>query len=527
MNSQNSSPLSNPTFRTLWLASVASNIGTWIQDVGTAWLMTTLAPSPLMVALVQSSATAPIFFLALPAGALADIVDRRKLLLLAQLWMCVAAGALALFTYFQWTDPISLLVVTFSLGIGFALHAPAWQAVVPELVPSEQLDAAVTLSGIGINVARAVGPALGGLLVSMAGPAFAFMLNAISFLVVSIVLFRWKPEKRTGTTESRNEPLAHAIFLGMRYVQHNRPFQSVLIRTLAFIFFGSALWAHLPLIAKQQLNTGASGYGLLLGMIGLGAVATAFVLPKIRKKIRTNHLVIGSTAGLSIALACMTTAKSVFVMTLILLPVGAFWVATLSSLNVSAQISIANWAKARALAVYLVFFFGGMSLGSIWWGILANYFGIQASLWVAAFGLAAAMFITLPFKLDSVSPSSLLPSLHWPTPLIHAANHVHSSGPIVVTVEYRVGKDHEEEFTTRMKSLREARIRTGAYQWTLIKDVAEPLRWLEVFYVSTWAEHERQHQRVSMSDKNLQTEIAALQVDTDFPKVNHWTTHRV
>ncbi|PQO29898.1 MFS transporter [Bremerella cremea] len=514
----NQSPLANPVFRAIWIASVASNIGTWVQDVGTAWLMTTLAPSPIMVALVQAAATAPMFVLALPAGALADIVDRRKLILLAQLWMLLAAASLAVLTFTENVTPFVLLAITFALGIGFALNSPAWQAIVPDLVPSQQLDSAVTLTGVGINVARAIGPAIGGVLVARAGPEAAFLFNSVSYVGVLFVLYRWQPVP-TGD-QTPKESIGGAIAIGVRYVNHNPIFQIVLLRTLAFIFFGSALWAHLPLIAKEQLGTEAGGYGLLLGTIGIGAVGTAFLLPRLRKRVSSNSIVTGSTVGLAAAFVAMGFIASLPSMCLALLPVGAFWVANLSSLNVSAQTTIAQWVKARALAVYLLVFFGGMSSGAIFWGVIASQLGIQYSLVLAASGMIVTTIATLPFPLTKVEKQGLLPSLHWPVPYVALSTVDHSS-PVIVTIEYQVAGEDQEGFLQLMKKLRRSRLRTGAYRWFLSQDVADHERWIETFFVASWSEHERQHHRVSHEDALIQSQIAALHFGDDPPVVSH------
>ena len=517
------SPVLNPVFRSIWIASVASNIGTWVQDVGTAWLMTSLAPSPFMVALVQAAATAPMFFLALPSGALADIVDRRKLLLVAQLWMLLAAATLALLTFFEFVTPGILLAITFAIGVGVALNSPAWQAIVPDLVPPEQLDDAVTLSGIGINVARAVGPAIGGIVVAQAGPAAAFLLNSISFLGVILVVYRWQPDVKSA--ETRRETLRGAMLMGVRYVFYAPSFQAVLVRTLAFIFFGSALWAHLPLVAKQQLGTDAGGYGLLLGMIGAGAVATAFILPRVRKRISTHRLVAAATIGMATALAAIGIVANMVLMCVLLLPVGAFWVAILSSLNVSAQTTVSPWVKARALSVYLIVFSGGITLGSICWGAIASQLGIQYSLMIAASGMLVATVATLGFKLDSGNKFALTPSLHWPALSIPEQIDA-KDRPVIVMIEYRVAQSDTPEFLRLMSQLRRSRFRTGAYDWYLAQDESDSENWKETFFVASWHEHDRQHHRVSREDAMLQEQIKDLCLGGT-PQVSHWLVNSV
>ncbi|HEY0386461.1 MAG TPA: MFS transporter, partial [Pyrinomonadaceae bacterium] len=299
------SPLAHPLFRALWLAAVASNIGTWMHNIGADWLMTTLAPSPLMVALMQTAENAPLFLLALPAGALADIVDRRRLLLYTQGWMLVSAVALGLLTLFGLTTPVVLLLLIFSLGLGSALNAPAWQAIVPELVPRPELSAAVSLNSVAFNIARAVGPALGGFVVAAVGSWAVFLLNSLSFIGVLLVIYRWQREPATNI--SPTERVIGAMRAGVRYVRHDPNLRAVLVRTGVFVSCASALWAMLPLVARQQLGLGAFSYGVLLGGLGAGAIIGAVILPSLRLKVSLNVLVIGGTIIFAAATAILAT----------------------------------------------------------------------------------------------------------------------------------------------------------------------------------------------------------------------------
>ena len=272
-------PLRRRVFFALWIAALASNLGTWMQNVGAAWLMTSISKSPLMVSLIQTASSLPIFFLALPAGALADIVDRRRLLIFSQVWMMVAAGALGILTLMHATSEWTVLGLSFMLGIGAALNAPAWQAIIPELVPREELAAAVTLNGINFNLARAAGPALGGLMVSSFGAGANFLLNAASFLGVMIVLYEWRRQARPGVLPA--ERVLGAIRIGIRYVRYAPALRAVLVRTVAFVFGASAMWAVLPLIARYELGLGAAGFGLLLAWFGIGAVIGGAMLSRL------------------------------------------------------------------------------------------------------------------------------------------------------------------------------------------------------------------------------------------------------
>ena len=322
-----------------------SNIGTWMQNVGAAWLMTSLAPSPTMVALVQAATTVPVFLLALIAGALADVVDRRRLLLITQSWMLAAAALLGASTVMGATTPWLLLGLTFALGLGVAMNGPAWQAIVPELVPREDLHTAVALNGVGFNLARAVGPAMGGVIVAAGGPGAVFILNAVSFVGVLFVLYRWRrPQPRS---QLPSEDVVGAIRAGLRYVRYAPELRSVLIRSGVFIFCGAALWALLPLVAKQDLGLGASGYGALLGCLGTGAVLCAAVLPKLQKRFTADLLIVGGIVTFAAATLALATIGNFFSVALALVAGGAAWMALMSTFNVSAQIAVPEWVRAR------------------------------------------------------------------------------------------------------------------------------------------------------------------------------------
>ena len=356
------SPLRRPLFRALWIAAVASNIGTWMQNVGAAWLMTLLAPSPTMVALVQAATSLPFFLVALPAGAIADLIDRRRLLLITQGWMLAAAAALGLLTFADATTPWLLLALTFALGLGAAMNAPAWQAIIPELVSGDEVRAAVTLNGVGYNLARATGPALGGLIVGALGPAAVFILNALSFLGVMIVLYGWN--RPVGKSALPAEDVFGAMRSGIRYIRHAPALRAVLSRTAVFILGGSALWALLPLAARQELSLGATGYGLLLGCLGTGAVIGAALLPRLQQRLSTDRFLAGATLLFAVATATPSYIRSFGLVSSALIIGGAAWITIMSTFNVGVQVTVPSWVRARALAVYGLVFQGGTAAGS-------------------------------------------------------------------------------------------------------------------------------------------------------------------
>ncbi len=512
------SPLGEPIFRALWIAAVASNIGTWMQNVGAAWLMTSLAPSPTMVALVQAATSLPVVLVALPAGALADIIDRRALLLATQIWMLAAAALLGLLTLVGVTGAWGLLALTFALGLGAALNAPAWQAITPELVDRSELRAAITLNGAGYNVARAVGPALGGLIVAAAGPATVFILNALSFVGVIFVLFRWR--RTAGDSELPAEEVLGAIRAGLRYVRYAPGLRAVLVRTAIFIIGGSALWALLPLVARQELGLGATGYGVLLGCLGGGAVAGAAVLPVLQRKLSTETLLAMAALLFAVATAAPAFLRSVAAVSLVMFLGGVAWITAMSTFNVGAQVTVPGWVRARALALYGLVFQGGTAFGSALWGMVAERIEISPALFWAASVLIAGVAASIPYRLRVDDEIDLAPSLHWPEPAALAPPPP-DAGPVLVTIEYSIEPSRARDFVSAMQPVEALRRRDGAYRWGLFNDPSNPKRYLETFLVESWAEHMRQHERVTVADKEVENLARAFHIGKAPPVVSH------
>jgi MFS family permease len=371
-------PLREPLFRSLWVASVISYSGTWMQNVGAGWLMTQLTPSPFMVSLVQVAMALPVFLVILPAGALADMVDRRRFLLATQGWMVLASGTLGILTLTSCMSPWVLVLFTFVLGLGAVMNDPAWQAITPELVSNEQHAAAVALNSAGFNVARSVGPALGGAVVAATGSGWAFLLNAVSFFGVIYFLYRWK---RPPHPMEHAQSVHDAILQGFRYVKGSSLAKSVLIRTGAFSIAASSMLALLPVIAQPH---GASGYGFLLASFGVGALAGAALLPQIRAKVSIDGLVGGAVVVFALATFACGRVQEFSSLCLVMLVAGLAWIGILACLNVTAQTMCPSWMRARALSMYLLVLQGGMAVGSAAWGALASRYGVANALLCAA-----------------------------------------------------------------------------------------------------------------------------------------------
>lgn len=512
------SPLKRSLFRALWIAAVASNIGTWMQNVGGVWLMTSLTPSPLMVALMQTATSLPVFLIGLPAGALADIIDRRRLLLFWQAWMLVVAVALSGATLLGVVTPWLLLALTFVLGLGAAMSAPAWQAIIPELVPRPELPTAVALNGAGINIARAVGPALGGLVVAASGPAAVFLLNALSFFGILFVLYRWHRPPRLSALPA--ERLVGATRAGVRYVRHAPILQAVLIRTAAFIGCGSALWALLPVVAQQELRLGAVGYGVLLGCLGIGAVIGAAYLPRVRQQVSVDRLLILATVVFAIATLVLAYWHNLIGVSFALLAAGFAWLMIMSSLNVATQTSVPTWVQARSLGLYQLVFQGGLAVGSAIWGLVAQHWGNAIALSGAAIGLMLGLAISNRYRLAKSEKLDLGISHHWAEPVVMVELKP-EAGPVLVTVEYQINPERSQDFIQVMHELGNIRRRDGAIRWGLFYDIAYPSRFVETFIVESWAEHLRQHGRTTIADRLAEEHVRLFLSDDKPPIVSH------
>lgn len=512
-------PLRLPVYRALWIAALASNIGTWMQDVGAAWLMTTLAPSPGMVALVRAASSLPIFLLALPAGALADVVDRRVLLLITQSWMLFAAAVLGILTLTGVTTPWLLLGVTFTLGLGTALNAPAWQAIIPELVPRAQVANAISLNSISINLARTVGPAIGGALIAVAGPGWTFLVNAVSFCGVIVVLYSWRRQRRE--SELPAERFFGAMRAGLRYVRHAPAVRVLLLRSGVFIVFGSSLWALLPSLARFELGRGPAGYGILLGFFGVGAVAGAALLPPLRARLSMNNLVRTASLVFAVALILLAWLRLPGVTDLLMVVAGAAWLTLLSTFNSSIQTLVPAWVRGRALALSILVIFGGMACGSVLWGYVADLSGLPTALAISAFGVLAGAILTRRYRLHSGEELDLSPSAHWPMPVTGPEPEL-QEGPVVVMLEYHIDPAQQHNFARVMHKVGRIRRRDGAIRWELLRDVADPNSYIETFVVESWVEHLRQHERVTVADRAILDKAKALHTKATPPVVTHY-----
>ena len=510
-------PLSQPVFRMLWIATMVSNIGSWMNDVGVNWTMLTLSADPLNVALVQAASSLPMFLFALPSGVLADIIDRRKYLLFSQLWVFIAAAGLTVLSFTGHVTPLVLLMAAFLMSAGAAMSSPPFQAIVPDLVEKQALSSAIALNSLGINISRAIGPALGGLILSFAGPWMVFMLNALSVLGVAWVLYRWK--EAPSVQRLPPEHFFSAVRAGIRYVHAAPVLRNVLVRTVAFFVFGSAGWALLPLVARRELGLGPGGYGIMLAFIGVGAICGAVLLPRLRRRFNPDRLMVLASLMFAATMLALAFVRNFWLLNAFEFFTGFAWIAVLSTLNVGAQRSAAKWVKARALAVYLTVFFGSMTVGSAIWGQLASHFSIPVSLCVATIGMALASLTVLRWRLaqdpdlnlDVSDISESIPALD-----IH-----HDRGPVRVSYEYLVRREDAHAFTLCMQDMRRVRRRGGADNWAVYEDILQPGIFVETFVVGSWMEHLRQLERYTMNDQKIQTRVYEFHQGENMPQARY------
>ena len=513
----------HPAFTVIWIATVVSNIGTWMYNAASGWLMVSLDPNPLVVSLVQVATSLPMFLFALPAGALADVFDKRRFLIMLEGATTLVSAIFAALVGFGHVTPIVLLVFMFLIGVGGALTAPAWQAIVPELVPARDLMPAVAANSVGINISRAVGPALAGTIIGLVGIAAPFWINAISNLAVIGALWWWRAP-RTTTSHLPLERFTNAMITGVRHARHNRHLRATLVRAFAFFLFASAYWALLPLVARNRLDGGPQLYGVLLGAIGAGAIVGAFLLPWAKAKLGADRMVAAGTFGTAGALALFGLAREPSVALFASALAGASWIAVLSNLNVSAQVALPNWVRGRGLALFVTVFFGTMTLGSALWGEIASSLGLPLAHFVAAAGALLAVPLTWAKKLQTGAGVDLTPSMHWPAPVV-TQNIDDDQGHVLVTVEYRLADDKKRTaLLDALEKLSHERRGDGAYDWDLFEDSADKQRFLETFLVESWLEHLRQHERVTNADRVLQEDIKHLLAQT--PEVRHFISAR-
>lgn len=511
------SPLRNEFYRRIWLASISSNLGGLIQGVGAAWMMASISTSENMVALVQASNTGPIMLLSLVAGAIADSFDRRRVMIAAQLFMITVSALLTFFAFLGMITPWSLLGFTFLIGCGTALNNPAWQASVGDIVPRQDLAAAVSLNSMGFNITRSVGPAIGGMIVAFAGAAAAFAVNTVSYFAIVYALFRWKPDYPKNTLP--REQLGQAVWAGMRYVSMSPNLGKVLFRGFVFGLTATAILSLLPIVARDQLSGGALSYGGLLGAFGFGAILGALGNQRLREILSSEDIVRASFAGFALAAAITGISTSIWLTAAALVLAGACWVLALSLFNTVVQLSTPRWVVGRALSLYQTATFGGMATGSWIWGSVAENSGSAEALVASSILMIAGVAIGFFLPMPAFATLDLDPLNRFNEPALRLDIRPRS-GPIVIQIDFEIADADMPEFLAVMVERRRIRLRDGARNWTLMRDLETPDIWTETYHVPTWVDYVRHNHRRTKADAEITDRLLELHRGDSPPHVH-------
>ncbi|TGE12614.1 MFS transporter [Hymenobacter elongatus] len=512
-------PFTYTLFRAIWLASVVSNIGTWMQTVAGVWLVTTLTTSALLVALMQTATSMPAFLLSMPAGAMADLIDRRKLLLFTQGFMAVVAFLLGVLTLVGEVSALGVLAFTFLLGLGVAVNAPVWQTVTTELVPRPVLPFAITLNGVSNNIARAIGPAVGGVIIAYYSSGWVFLLNGVSFLGTFAVVYSWKRSEEATTGPAEN--FTGALRAGMRYVRYSPAIYAVLFRTFAFAFGASAMWGLLSVVIARKLHLSSGAYGSMLSWLGAGAITGALLMGRAGKWLNFNQRVLlGSLVYVGTNL-CLALVTNVYWLYPVMFVSGIAWLMVMTSFSTTIQLHVPKWVQARVVSIYMLVFQAGISLGSITWGELADHASLEVALLVTAGWMLASMLLALPFPMRSAEGLDLAPAGHWPDPEVQGSIDP-DDGPVVVMIEYTVAVPDLAAFRQAAARLTRLRLRDGSLRAGVYSDVADVTRITEFFYVATWGEHQRQHYRFTREDQVIEAQVRQFHTGQIPPRVTHF-----
>ncbi len=510
-------PLRGPVFRMLWFTWVAANTTMWMNDVAAAWLMTSIGPSPLWVALVQSASTAPVLLLGLPSGALADTVDRRSYYMATQFWVAAVAVLLCVVTLTGHLTAPLLLALTFANGIGLAMRWPVFSAIVPEVVSRAHLPQALALNGVAMNASRIVGPLIAGALIATLGTGYVFVLNAVLSVLAGFVIMRWKREHKESPLG--REPLGSAIRVGMQFVWQSSRLRAVLLRIALFFLHSTALTALLPLVAKGMHGGNAGTFTALLAAMGAGAIIAALLMPRIRQRLPMQRRVMAGTAIQSAAAVVVVFAPNVYVAIPAMVVVGAAWITVANSLSVAAQMALPDWVRARGMSIYQMALMGATAVGAALWGQIATWSSIEASITIAAAANVVSMLVARVRIVDRGTEEDLTPARVLRVPDLPAPQR---PGRIVARIEYRIDPARAADFLALMQESRRSRLRQGALDWQLLHDLAEPGHYVEQIIDASWTEHLRRFDRVSAADAQLRDRRLAFHLDEDPPRVTRY-----
>jgi MFS family permease len=512
-------PLQERTFRMLWLAWLAANMTMWMNDVAAAWLMTTLTTSPVMVALVQTASTLPVFLLGLPSGAMADILDRRRYFATTQLWVSVNAMVLAALSLADALTAHLLLALTFVNGVGLAMRWPVFAAIVPEIVPRAQLSPAIALNGIAMNLSRVIGPVLAGALLAAFSSAAVFVLNAVLAGIAFTLILRWKHQPRASALPG--ERFVGAMRVGLNYALQSPRLKIILLRVFLFFLQSTALVALLPLVARRLHGGGPATFTVMLACLGLGAIVAAFRFPHWRARYSRDQFVrVGTLAQAALATLIVSVPELWLALPAMVL-VGMAWISVANSLTISAQVALPDWVRARGMSIYQMALMGGSAAGSLLWGWVAEGTGVAASVICASVFGVAVLVALRRFSIEGgadpdFSPAAVTSAIEPPVGVEP------EDGPVMVTVEYQIDPARAAEFAEVMQRTRRARLRQGALSWGLFRDAAQPGRVIEYFVDENWVEHQRRLERFTAFDAGLRERRLAFHLGAEPPRVKRF-----
>ncbi|KWR82307.1 MULTISPECIES: MFS transporter [Pseudomonas] len=515
-------PFGIAAFRIIWICNLFANLGTWAQSVAAAWVVTEAHASPLMVAMIQVASALPLVLLSILSGVLADNHDRRKIMLVGLSIELSGAALVTLLAFLGYLDPLLLIASILWLSLGSSITIPAWQAAVNEQVPPRLVGDAVLLNSVNYNVARAVGPAIGGLLLSATGAPWVFLFNCLCYASLIWAIWQWRREvpKRTLPPEH----IVEGVVAALRFTQYSSVTRLVMLRSAVFGLSASAVWALLPLLAHRNPDGNASVYGYMLGALGLGAILGSTLVGRLRKVIGTSRLISLGGGTLGLVLLILGTVDSLWVLFPALILGGSCWIAAVASYNSAVQILVPDWVKARALALYQTAIYGGLALGSFLWGHFAGTLGVQGALLAAGCLLLVSVALLYNSRLPELNPGSIARA---PSTLPGEPTFVFDTqrGSVLVTIEYRIPAERTRDFVRAAKALRRLRLRNGAERWALYRDISDKEAWQEVFLVDNWIAHLRMLDRMTLEDKTIIDTVTSLHAGDAPPKMRHGVSY--
>ncbi|MBL0420218.1 MFS transporter [Ramlibacter sp. AW1] len=510
-------PLRLPVFRMLWLAWFAANTTMWMNEVAAAWLMTSLAPTPLWVALVQAASTLPVFLLGLPSGALADIVDRRRYFMVTQFWVAGIASVLCIAVLLGWMNAPLLLALTFANGVGMAMRWPVFAAIMPEVLPRSQLPQGLALNGIAMNGSRIVGPLVAGAVIASVGTAWVFVLNALLSLIAGFIIMRWRREHKESPLG--RERLTSAMRVGLQYVRQSYRMRLAMLRVSLFFLHSTAIMALLPLLARALPGGGPATFTLLLSSMGAGAIAAALLMPRIRRIITVPQLLVTGTVLQALSAAALAHANTVWIAVPTMFISGTAWISTANSLTLSAQMALPDWVRARGMSIYQMAIMGATATGAALWGQIATVTNIHDALLISAASAIVTMALAYRLMPDRGTEEDLTPANVLKVPDIASPQR---SGRVMVSVEYLIDPERSAEFLELMEHSRRSRLQQGALEWQLLHDLGEPGRYVEQVVDESWTEHLRRFDRLTATDAKLREQRLKFHIGNEPPRVTRY-----